>query len=125
MRITKDIQRKKRHLRLRKKISGSGERPRLFVFKSSKHFYASLINDQEHTCKIITTVSTLSKEFKSLSANGEKGWNTKGAILIGKLIAEKAKILNIDKVVFDRGGFQYIGKIKAFADAARQGGLKF
>lgn len=126
MRKTKEEKRKKRHLRVRKKIKGTPERPRLCVFRSIKHIYASLIDDTVVPNKVITTVSSLSPEFKKLATTKSiHGGNIKGAEIVGKLIAEKAKSLGIEKVVFDRGGYKYTGRVKVLADSARKGGLKF
>jgi large subunit ribosomal protein L18 len=106
----------RRHKRVRKKVFGTLERPRLAVYKSLKHIYAQIINDYEgHT---LASASSLEKEIKDKSKK-EK------SILVGKLIAERAIKQNIDKVVFDRGGFKYHGRIKLLAEAAREAGLKF
>jgi len=127
MRKTKEEKRKKRHLRIRKKISGTEERPRLVVFRSLKHIYASLVVDDVSPCKVLTTVSSLSEEFKKLAKENSnaKGGNVEGAKIVGTLIAKKAKELGIEKVVFDRAGYKYTGRVKALADFARKGGLKF
>ncbi|MCM8766614.1 MAG: 50S ribosomal protein L18 [Candidatus Omnitrophica bacterium] len=126
MKLTRSEKRKKRHLRVRKKIKGSSERPRLCVFRSHKHIYASLIDDSVIPNKVITTVSSLSPEFKKLASDKSiNGGNLKGAELVGKLLAEKAKSLGIEKVVFDRGGYKYTGRVKILAESARKGGLKF
>jgi large subunit ribosomal protein L18 len=104
----------KRHLRVRNKVSGSAERPRLVVFRSLKHIYAQLVDDTKgHT---LATVSDLSLE------QGKKG---ERASEVGKLIAERAKAAGITRVVFDRAGYRYHGRIKAVADGARKGGLEF
>jgi large subunit ribosomal protein L18 len=105
------------HRRIRKRISGSPERPRLAVFRSLKHIYAQIIDDE----KGHTLVAAASTE-KDLRGNGG---NVEGAKLIGKVIAERARQKGISKVVFDRGGYLYHGRVKALADAARQGGLEF
>jgi len=126
MKLTKNEKRKKRHLRVRKKVKGSSDRPRLCVFKSHKHIYASLIDDSIVPNKVITTVSSLSPEFKKFTQDKSiHGGNLKGAELVGQLIAEKAKLLGIEKVVFDRGGYKYTGRVKVLAETARKGGLKF
>ncbi len=118
----RDNQRRSRkRVRVRKKISGSAERPRLSVFKSANHIYAQLIDDDKGIT--LTGASTLSKEL------AEELKNTKGRIskskLVGKLIAKKAAEKNISVVVFDRSGYAYHGKVKAIAEGAREGGLKF
>lgn len=126
MKLTRNEKRKKRHLRVRKKVKGSPERPRLCVFRSHKHIYASLIDDSVIPNRVITTVSSLSAEFRKLVSDKKiHGGNVKGAEIVGQLIAEKAKLLGIEKVVFDRGGYKYTGRIKALAESARKGGLKF
>jgi large subunit ribosomal protein L18 len=126
MRKTREMKRKIRHLRVRKKIKGTSERPRLCVFRSNKHIYAMLIDDTYVPNKVITCVSSLSPEFKKLATDKSiHGGNVKGAEIVGQLIAEKAKSLSIEKVVFDRGGYKYTGRVKALAESARKGGLKF
>ncbi len=107
----------KRAGRVRRKIKGTGERPRLVVFKSLNHVYAQLVDDLQH--KTITGVSSLKG---SVNATGKK---TQKAMAVGTAIAEKAKGLGIKKVVFDRSGYLYHGKIKALAEAARKAGLEF
>jgi large subunit ribosomal protein L18 len=104
----------KRHLRVRNKISGTAERPRLVVFRSLKHIYAQLVDDTTH--RTLATVSDLGIE------QGKKG---ERASEVGKLIAERAKTAGITRVVFDRAGYRYHGRIKAVADGAREGGLEF
>jgi large subunit ribosomal protein L18 len=109
----KRIKRFRRRIRVRAKISGTSERPRLAVFKSNKYLYAQLIDDS----KGVTIASATSR--------GAKGKDVDQSALIGKLIADKAKEKKISRVVFDRGGFLYRGKIKAIADSARAAGLTF
>lgn len=116
----KNLSRIKRHLRIRKKIKGTPERPRLAVFKSEKHIYAQIIDDTKgHT---LVAASTLDKELRGKLV---KTYNVEAAKEVGKLIAQRALGLGIKKVVFDRGGFKYHGRIKALADAAREAGLEF
>jgi len=115
----KNEARLKRHLRVRKKIQGTTERPRLSIYRSSKHMYAQIIDDT--TGKTLAAAST---QDKSLTEVGNGG-NIEAAKLVGKLIAERAKETGIVKVVFDRGGYLYHGRIQALADAAREGGLEF
>ncbi|HLW77020.1 MAG TPA: 50S ribosomal protein L18 [Bryobacteraceae bacterium] len=105
------------HRRIRRKLSGSAERPRLVVFRSVKHIYAQVIDDAKGH-----TVAAASSNEKSGSNNGG---NVAGAKQIGKLIAERAKDKGIKAVVFDRGGYLYHGRVKALADAARAAGLEF
>ncbi|RMF88513.1 MAG: 50S ribosomal protein L18 [Nitrospinota bacterium] len=112
--------RKARQRRVRKRVRGTPERPRLSVFKSSKHIYAQIINDMDgHT---LAAASSLSQAFRSQQASGG---NIDGAKLVGKLVAEEALQKGIRKVVFDRNGFLYHGRVKALADAAREAGLEF
>lgn len=109
-----------RHQRLRKKVSGTPQRPRLAVHFSGKHIYAQVIDDE--VGKTIAAVQTTEKEF---SEDKSSRANTETAEKVGKLIASRAKSMRVTKVVFDRGGFIYHGKVKALADAAREGGLEF
>ncbi len=126
MKKNKEERRKKRHLRIRKKVSGTSTKPRLVVYRSEKHIYASLVNDEETPCKVLMTVSTLSKEFKKFSEEKNvKSYTKEAAKIVGQLIAERAKKEGIEKVVFDRGGYKYTGRVKELADSARKGGLKF
>ena len=112
--------RKKRHYRLRNKISGTFERPRLSVFKSNKHIYAQIINDTKgHTLAASSTME------KAVSANLKSTSNIEAAKAIGADIAKKANDIGISTVIFDRGGFIFHGKLKALADAAREAGLRF
>lgn len=114
---TKKTQRLQRHKKVRAKIKGTEQRPRLCVFKSNKHFYAQIINDE----KGITLVSASDLEIK----NQEKNKKTEIAQKVGEAIATKAKAKKIEQVVFDRGGFKYQGGIQALAEGARKGGLIF
>ncbi len=104
--------------RIRKKIRGSDEQPRLNVFRSNKQIYAQIINDQ----KGITVVSASSREKELAEKNTTKSEQAKQ---VGKMVAEKAKEAGIEKVVFDRNGYLYHGRIKSLAEGAREGGLKF
>ena len=113
---SRNEQRKIRHARVRNKISGTCECPRLNVFRSNSHIFAQIIDDEKGT----TLVSSSSQELKI-----KNGGNIEGAKLVGKDIAEKAKKSGIAKVVFDRGGYQYHGRVEALADAARENGLEF
>ena len=110
-------QRIKRHSRVRGKISGTAERPRLSVFRSEKHIYAQIIDDVAG--RTLVSASSVEKGFEGSGANQE------GARAVGKLIAERAVAKGIEEVVFDRGGFVYHGRVKALAEGAREGGLKF
>jgi len=108
------------HRRIRKKIAGTAERPRLAVHFSGKHIYAQVIDDD--ASKTIVAAATTQKD---LLGKNKPAANRATAEIVGKAIAERARAKKIDKVVFDRGGFQYQGKVKALADAAREGGLQF
>jgi large subunit ribosomal protein L18 len=111
---------KRRHLRSRRTLEGTPERPRLSVYRSLKHMYAQLIDDVSG--KTLMTVSTLTEGVKGdLKSTG----NIKAALKVGQLLAAKAKEAGIKAVCFDRGGRKYHGRVKAVADAARKGGLKF
>ena len=114
-----ELARRRRKKRFQKKVRGTPERPRLCVYRSNKHIYAQIVDDQE--TRTLAAVSTLSKELASLA---DKRATKEGAQKVGELIAKKAQERNIQKVVFDRNGFLYHGRIQAVADAAREGGLK-
>ena len=115
---TSEQKRYRRHLRVRKKVNGTAERPRLVVFRSLKHIYAQLVDDEQR--KTLIGVSDLS-EGLSKDKPGKVG----AATAVGKLAAAKAKELGIKRVVFDRAGYHYHGRVKAVADGAREGGLEF
>ena len=105
------------HTRIRRKLSGTAARPRLAVFRSVAHIYAQVIDDEKGAT--VVSASTVDKSGKA------KGGNVAAAKAIGKLVAERAKEKGIKSVVFDRGGYQYHGRVKALADAAREAGLEF
>ena len=111
-----------RHYRLRKRLSGTAERPRLSLYPSLQHLEAQLVDDFDQ--KTVLGFTTKAKDFKK-SSGLDGGSNVTEAVLFGKFVAGKAKEKGIQKVVFDRGGFLYHGRVKAFADAAREGGLQF
>lgn len=115
-RDSKNIIRLRVHKRIRRRVSGTSERPRLAVFRSVKHIYAQVIDDTKGH-----TVAAAS----STEADAKNGGNLAGAKSIGKLVAERAKDKGVKAVVFDRGGYLYHGRIKALADAAREAGLEF
>ena len=105
------------HKRIRSRVAGTPARPRLAIFRSVNHIYAQVIDDaQGHT---LASAASTEKELKG------KGGNIEGAKLIGKAVAERAKAKGINKIVFDRGGYLYHGRVKALADAAREAGLEF
>ena len=114
------IGRERRKLRIRRKISGTVEKPRLTVFRTAKHIYAQVIDDS--TGKTLAHVSTLSKDLKGSLDEGNK---TEAAKKVGALVAKICLSKKIEKVVFDRNGYLYHGRVSALANAAREGGLKF
>ena len=117
---TPGVARYRRHARVRAKVEGTTSRPRLCVFRSSHHVYAQVIDDSRgHT---LSSASTINPEIKS-DADGKT--KTDKSKLVGSLIAKLALSAGINQIVFDRGGYKYHGRVKALAEAARQGGLKF
>lgn len=114
------IARERRHARVRRSVVGSQNRPRLSVFKSLTGIYAQVINDDDG--KTLVSASTVDKDLRGQMKGMKK---TDQAKAIGKAIAERAKSKGVSSVVFDRGGFRYIGRVKALADGAREGGLQF
>jgi large subunit ribosomal protein L18 len=120
-RIDRNEARVRRHIRLRKKLSGTAERPRLSVYKSLHHIYAQLIDDVQG--KTLLSASTVDPEVRT-QINGYGG-NIESAKLVGKLIAQKAQDKGIKQVVFDRGGYKFHGRVAALAEAARENGLEF
>ena len=117
MATKKEVRRLKLKMRIRKKISGTSDRPRLTVFSSNKEIYAQLIDDVNGVT--LASASTMEKSFER---NGTK---TDMAAVVGKNIAERAKTIGIDAVVFDRNGYLYHGRVKSLAESARENGLKF
>jgi large subunit ribosomal protein L18 len=120
---TKDDRRRRIQLRQRKRIAGTSERPRLTVFRSVSHIYAQVIDDLSG--KTLVSASSVESKVKSAFSKGVAGGNLKGAEAIGKTIAERSIEKGIKRVVFDRSGFLYHGRIRAVADAARKAGLEF
>lgn len=117
---SRSIARLRRHDRVRKTVLGSAERPRLNVFRGLSEIYVQVINDQVgHT---LVSASTIDQELRAKMEGLKK---TEQARLVGRAVAERAKAKGITKVVFDRGGYRYIGRVKALADGAREGGLEF
>ncbi len=110
--------RRRRHLRVRKKVRGTAARPRLAVFRSSKHIYAQVIDD-------VAGVTIASASTMESTVRGDGGGTVAAATSVGERLAERAKAAGIDTVVFDRGGFKYHGRVAAVADGARSGGLEF
>ncbi len=120
---TKDDRRERIHLRQRKRILGTPERPRLSVFRSVAHTYAQVIDDLSG--KTLVSAASTEPSLKASFAKDVRGGNKKGAEAIGKAIAERSIEKGIKRVVFDRGGFLYHGRVRAVADAARKAGLEF
>jgi large subunit ribosomal protein L18 len=116
MKLTTEQKRKRRHRRVRGRVQGSAERPRLCVFRSSKGIYAQVIDDDAG----VTLASA-----STLVLDGASGSKSEKAAEVGKLVAQRAREAGIAKVVFDRGGYLYHGRVKALADGAREGGLEF
>jgi large subunit ribosomal protein L18 len=110
--------RKRRHHRVRKKVFGTPDRPRLAVFRSARHISAQVIDDRSG--RTLAAASTVEKDLRSAT-----GGNKDAATTVGRLVAERARAAGVDKVVFDRGGFGYHGRVAALADAARTAGLEF
>jgi large subunit ribosomal protein L18 len=115
---TRRVARIRRHARLRKKVAGTQERPRLVVNRSSRHIHVQLVNDENGTT--VAAASSIESDVRGL--DGDKKTHS---VRVGQLIAERAKAAGIDTVVFDRGGYTYGGRIAALADAARENGLSF
>jgi large subunit ribosomal protein L18 len=120
---TKDDRRVRIKLRLRKRLAGTNERPRLSVFRSATHIYAQVIDDLSG--RTLASASSIESDVKAGFAKGTRGGNRKGAEAVGKTIAERAIAQGIKRVVFDRSGFLYHGRIRTIADAARKAGLEF
>ena len=118
--LSRDLHRKRVPDRVRTKVSGTTERPRLCVYRSLGHIYAQVIDD--HSGKTLVSASSVDGETKK---NLKGGGNIAAAKVIGKAVAERAKAAGVQKVVFDRGGYKYHGRVKALADAAREAGLQF
>jgi large subunit ribosomal protein L18 len=119
-RKSRNESRQRRHLRIRRAVHGSSDRPRLSVFRSVAHIYAQLINDRDG--RTLAAASSLDPEIRAQAAGVKK---TDAGKLVGQLVARRAKERGISRVVFDRGGYLYHGRVKAVADGAREGGLEF
>ena len=122
LRKSRRVQRAKRHRRIRKKIRGTAERPRLVVFRSLKNIEGQLVDDD--AARTIAGLSTLAPEMKDFKAESRNP-RVETAKEAGKLLAQKAKEAGVEQVIFDRGGYKYHGRVKAFAEGAREGGLEF
>lgn len=118
--VDREINRTKKHSRIRARISGTAERPRVSVFRSLENIFVQIIDDVNGVT--LVSASTIDKEVKALVKNGG---NIEAAATVGKKLAERALAKNIKSVVFDRGGYIYTGRVKALADAAREAGLEF
>jgi large subunit ribosomal protein L18 len=118
--VNKSAERKRRHLRIRKRIMGTTERPRLAIYRSNQHIYAQIIDDQKGVT--LTSASTLEQDVRK---TGNTANNIETARVIGERIAKKAVEAGISQVVFDRGGNKYHGRVAALAEAARENGLQF
>ncbi len=116
------LQRRRRHLRVRNKVEGTAERPRLVVFRSLKNIEGQFVDDRAG--RTLLGMSTVSPELRDFTAEG-KNPRVEAAHAAGKALAEKARAQGIESIVFDRGGYRYHGRVKAFAEGAREGGLKF
>jgi large subunit ribosomal protein L18 len=119
---SRSVQRAKRHRRIRKKIQGTAERPRLVVFRSLRNMEGQVVDDD--ASRTIVGLSTLAEEFKSFKSESRNP-QVELAFEAGKLLAERAKEAGVERVIFDRGGYKYHGRVKAFAEGARKGGLDF
>jgi large subunit ribosomal protein L18 len=117
------IQRTRRHRRIRKKVWGTAERPRLVVFRSLKNIEGQLIDDDDS--RTLVGLSTLDETLRAFEAEAGKSRRVEHARAAGKLLAARAREKGIEAVVFDRGGYKYHGRVQAFAEGAREGGLKF
>lgn len=123
MKLTREAALARRHRRVRAKVHGTTERPRLAVHRSLLHVYAQVIDDRiAHT---LAAASSNEPAFRTMATAEIKGGNIAGAREVGKLIAERAKAAGITRVVFDRGGYPYHGRVQAIAEGAREGGLEF
>ncbi|ACU53382.1 ribosomal protein L18 [Acidimicrobium ferrooxidans DSM 10331] len=116
--LSREDRRRRRHARVRRRVVGTSERPRLAVFRSNRHIFAQIIDDTAG--RTVAAASTVEPELR----DGRTG-STEGAASVGRLVASRALALGVRRVVFDRGGFQYHGRIAALADAAREAGLEF
>lgn len=122
LRRSRHLQRRRRHYRVRRKVRGTAERPRLVVARSHKNIEGQLVDDDAG--RTLLGMSTLAEELRDFTAEGDNR-RVEHAFAAGKALAEKARSEGIEAVVFDRGGYKYHGRVKAFADGAREGGLQF
>jgi len=119
-RLSREAHRRRIHVRMRKRISGTPERPRLCVHRSTRHIRAQVVDDASGT-----TLAAASSLDKDVRAQIKGGGNIAASKVVGKVIAERARAKGVENVVFDRGGYQYHGRVQALAEAAREAGLKF
>jgi large subunit ribosomal protein L18 len=119
---SRELQRRRRHLRIRNRVQGTAAKPRLVVFRSLKNIEGQIVDDDAG--KTVIGVSTVAPDLREFAPEG-KNRRVEQSFAAGKLLAEKARSQGIEAVVFDRGGYKYHGRVKAFADGAREGGLKF
>jgi large subunit ribosomal protein L18 len=122
LRKSRALQRQRRHLRIRNKVRGTAQRPRLVVFRSLRNIEGQIVDDDAG--RTVLGVSTLAADLRDFTAEG-KNPRVQQSFAAGKLLAERATAQGIQSVVFDRGGYKYHGRVKAFADGAREGGLQF
>lgn len=120
LKLDKVAARHRRHLRTRRRVVGTTERPRLCVYRSLKHIYAQIVDDT--TGRVLVSASSLSDDVRKSGATGK---DVASARTVGGAVAEKARVAGVEKVVFDRGGYLYHGRVKALAEGAREKGLKF
>jgi large subunit ribosomal protein L18 len=118
--LSREAHRQRIHLRMRKRVAGTSERPRLCVHRTTRHIRAQVIDDL--TGRTIVSASSLDKDVRDVIKGGG---NVAASKVVGKVIAERAKAKGVEKVVFDRGGYQYHGRVQALADSAREAGLQF
>ncbi|MGH9572532.1 MAG: 50S ribosomal protein L18 [Candidatus Acidiferrales bacterium] len=118
--LSREAHRQRIHLRMRKRVAGTSERPRLCVHRTTRHIRAQVIDDV--TGRTIVAASSLDKDVRDIIKGGG---NVAASKVVGKIIAERAKAKGVEKVVFDRGGYQYHGRVQALADSAREAGLQF
>lgn len=118
--ISRNAHRVRIHRRVRQRVAGTPDRPRLCVFRSLNHIYAQVVDDR--VGRTLASASTLDKEVRQQS---KSGGNVAAAKIVGKMVAERARAAGVEHAVFDRGGYKYHGRVKALADAAREAGLKF
>lgn len=123
LRKSRGLQRRRRHARIRKRVRGTESRPRLVVFRSLRHIEGQVVDDDAQ--RTLVGLSTLAPELREFTADAGARRKVEAARAAGKLLAERARERGVETVVFDRGGFKYHGRVRAFAEGAREGGLAF